>query len=76
MYLFVLDFASGNIDVVRNIPDNIEDIEDFVVDVLGYHLDNIEYMLTDEDNVFNIVDYNDQDGSLVDKGFDYIENKF
>ncbi len=76
MYLFVLDFASGNIDVVRNIPDNIEDIEDFVVDVLGYHLDNIEYMLTNEDNVFNIVDYDDQDGSLVDKGFDYIENKF
>lgn len=75
MYLFVFDYESGNIDVVRNVPENIEDLESFVSDTLCYHLSNVAYMLTKGDNVFNIVDYNSDD-SITDKGFDYIECKF
>ena len=76
MYLFVFNYDSGNIDVIRNVPEDIENIEDFVVDVLGYHPTDVEYMLTDGDNVFNILDYNEQTESLIDKGFDYIESKW
>lgn len=76
MYLFIFDYESGNIDIVRNIPDNIEDLESFVIDVLGYHATSVEYMLTEGDNVFNIMDYNSDNESVVDKAFDYIENKF
>lgn len=76
MYLFIFDYESGNIDIVRNVPDNIEDLESFVIDVLGYHATSVEYMLTEEDNVFNIMDYNPEDESVVDKGFDYIGSKY
>ena len=76
MYLIVLNYDSGNIDIIRNVPEDIENLEDFVVDVLGYHLEEVEYMLTSEDNVFNIVDYDEEDNTLIDKGFDYVGSKW
>lgn len=76
MYLIVLNYDSGNIDIIRDVPEDIENLEDFVVDVLGYHLTDVEYMLTSEDNVFNIVDYDEEDNTLIDKGFDYVGSKW
>lgn len=76
MYLIVLNYDSGNIDIIRNVPEDIKNLEDFVVDVLGYHLTDVEYMLTSEDNVFNVVDYDEEDNTLIDKGFDYVGSKW
>lgn len=78
MYLFVFNYNSGNIDVVTNVPEDIKDnIEDFVINELGYSLNDFDCMLTESDNVFNILKYNKEDNSVVDTGlFDYIETKF
>ena len=76
MYLFVFDYETGNIDIIRDVPENINDLESFVTDVLGYHLTSVEYMLTDEENLFNVMDYDKDDYSLIDVASDYICNKF
>lgn len=76
MYLFVFDYETGNIDIIRDVPENIDDIESFVTDTLGYHLTSVEYMLTKEENIVNIIDYDEKDYSLIDVYSDYIYNKF
>ncbi len=77
MYLFILDFETGNIDVIRNLPENIEDIEYFVEYTLGYKLSEVSYMLVDpDDSIFNILDFNNNDDTLTDRGYCYISEKF
>ena len=76
MYLFVFDYETGNIDIIRDVPENIDDIESFVTDVLGYHLTSVEYMLTKDENIINVTDYDEKDYSLIDVYSDYIYNKF
>lgn len=78
MYLFVFNYESGNIDVIKDVPENMEDnIENFVIDELGYNLNDFDCILTEGDNVFNILKYNKEDNSVIDTGlFDYIETKF
>lgn len=76
MYLFILDFETGNIDVIRNLPENIKDIEYFVEYTLGYKLSEVSYMLVDpDDSIFNILDFNNDD-TLTDRGYCYISEKF
>lgn len=77
MYLFILDFETGNIDVIRELPEDIDDIEYFVESTLGYDLSEVSYMLVDpDDSVFNILDFNSNDDSLINKGHCYISEKF
>lgn len=77
MYLFILDFETGNIDVIRNVPEDIKDIEYFVESTLGYDLSEVSYMLVDpDDSIFNILDFNSSDNFLINKGYCYISEKF
>lgn len=76
MYLFIFDYELGNIDIVRNVPSDIDDIESFVTDNLGYHITNIEYMLTEDDNIINVIDYNKDEDSLKYKDLFVINKKF
>lgn len=77
MYLIVLDFETGNVDVIRELPEDIDDIEYFVEYILGYDLQEISYMLVNpDDSTFNILDFNNNDNTLTDKGYCYISEKF
>lgn len=77
MYLIVLDFETGNIDVIRELPEDIDDIEYFVEYILGYDLQEVSYMLVNpDDSIFNILDFNNNDDTLTDKGHCYISEKF
>jgi hypothetical protein len=74
VYLLVFDYELGDLHVYRNIPDNIEDLEEFVSMELGYHLDEVEYMTTEEDNGIYYFTY--KDGVIKSDGADYVGQKF
>ena len=55
MILAVLNYEYGNVEFVSNISEDIENLDDFVYDVLGYKESEIAWMLVDDD--FRILKY-------------------
>ena len=54
MTLVVLDYEYGNIHYIKNIPENIENLEDFVYNTLGYKDSEVSWILL-EDNFRPII---------------------
>lgn len=50
MKLVVLNYEFGNIDVIKNIPENIENLEDFVYDKLRYKDSEVSWILLEDDS--------------------------
>ena len=49
MTLVVLDYECGNIHYIKNIPENIENLEDFVYNTLGYKDSEVSWILLEDD---------------------------
>lgn len=74
MYLLVFDYELGDLHVYRNIPDDIEDLEEFVSINLGYHLDEVEYMTMEEDNAVYYYTYNNEE--FTENGMSFVGEVF
>lgn len=48
MVLIVLNYELGDVDVIRSIPDDIDDYSDFVYNVLGYKESEVSWMLVED----------------------------
>ena len=57
MILAVLDYQLGCIDIIRNIPENIEEIENFVYNELDYKDSEISWILLEDDFQTNLYTY-------------------
>lgn len=54
MVLIILNYDIGSVDIIRNIPDDIEDTSDLVYNTLGYKESEISWMIVDgEDLIIN-----------------------
>lgn len=42
----ILNYNIGNVELIT-VPDNVEDVEEYLCDSLNYNLDEIEYMFSD-----------------------------
>lgn len=51
MVLIVLNYEFGDVDVIRSVPDDIDDYSDFVYNVLGYKESEVSWMLVEDDLV-------------------------
>ena len=48
MVLIVLNYELGDVDIIRSIPDDIDDYSDFVYNVLGYKESEVSWMLVED----------------------------
>ena len=74
MYLLVFDYELGDLHVYRNVPEDIEDLEEFVSIDLGYHLDEVEYMTMEEDNAIYYYTYNSD--KVIENGMSFAGEVF
>ena len=51
MVLIVLNYELGDVDIVRSVPDDIDDYSDFVYNILGYKESEVSWMLVEDDLV-------------------------
>lgn len=58
MQLIVLDFETGKVQIIKNIPNDITDYEDFVYNKLGYKNSEISWMMMKDGNNVYKIDYN------------------
>lgn len=70
MTLIILNYNTGDIDVIRELPDNIDDLSFFIETRLGYNEDEIAWMICDG-TIINYATWSD-DG-LINDGFGSIE---
>ena len=49
MILIVLDYEWGCIDAIKNIPGDIEDLDTFVYNTLGYKDSEVSWILLEDD---------------------------
>lgn len=67
MRLLILNYNTGDVDVIRELPDNIDNLSFFIKTTLGYNEDEIAWMVVDEDTVINYSTWNN--GELTNDGF-------
>lgn len=58
MQLIVLDYETGKVQIIKNIPNDITDTEDFVYNKLGYKNSVISWMFMKDGNNIYKIDYN------------------
>jgi len=46
----ILNYATGSVDLVT-VPDDIEDVEVYLWDVLNYNEDEIEFMVKEDESI-------------------------
>lgn len=51
MVLIVLNYELGSVDIIRSVPDDIEDLSDFVYTTLGYKESEICWMAVEDEFV-------------------------
>ncbi len=49
MQVVVLNYELGNVEIVRNVPENIENLEDFVYNTLCYKDSEVSWILLEDD---------------------------
>ena len=57
MKAVILNYGIGNIDVIKNIPDNIENLEDFVYNKLNYKDSEVSWILLEDDSRIDYYTY-------------------
>lgn len=57
MKLIVLNYGVGNVDIINNIPTNIENLEDFVYNKLNYKDSEVSWILLEDDSRIDYYTY-------------------
>ncbi len=68
MKLIILNYNTGDVDVIRDLPDDIDNLSFFIETTLGYNEDEIAWMTGNDDNVINIATWNN--GQLINEGWE------
>lgn len=55
--LVVLNYGVGNVDIINNIPADIENLEDFVYNKLNYKDSEVSWILLEDDSRTNYYTY-------------------
>ena len=61
MKLVILDYATGSIDVIKNVPNNIENFDDFLYNILEYKQSQVSWILLKDDARVNYYTYDSGD---------------
>jgi len=72
MKLVVLDYEFGKIDVINNIPNDIENLEDFVYNTLNYKDSEVSWILLEDDSRVDYYTYDS--GRIVYDNENFIDN--
>lgn len=48
MYLYVFNYSTNQIDFYSGFPDDVDNVEDYLDTILGYHLSEIAWMINDK----------------------------
>mgnify|MGYP007101861455 CR=1 FL=1 len=73
MKLIILNYNTGDIDIIRNLPDNINDLSFFIED-FGYNEDEISWMTCDDYSRVNYFTWEgDRKSELISNGFEYLD---
>jgi len=59
MQLVLLDYAWGTVKIIKNVPDNIKNLEVFVRNILHYKDSEVSYILLEDDDVPVFYTYNE-----------------
>lgn len=57
MKLVVLNYGVGNVDIINNIPTDIENLEDFVYNKLNYKDSEVSWILLEDDSRIDYYTY-------------------
>lgn len=49
MELIILNYELGDVELIRNVPENIENLDDFVYNILKYKESEVSWMLLEDD---------------------------
>ncbi len=76
MQLIVLNYEEGCVDIIKNIPSNIEDIENFVCNTLGYKDTVVNYMVVTDDYRTSYYTYNMKTRRKIYDNENFINNDY
>ena len=71
MKLIILNYNTGDVDVIRYLPDDIDNLSFFIETTLGYNEDEIAWMTADNDTVLNIATWDN--GKLINEGWEDLD---
>lgn len=74
MKLIILNYELGCVDIIRNLPDNIENWEDFVYNTLDYKDSEISWILLKDDYSTNLYTYDKVIGKVVYDNDNFVTN--
>lgn len=69
MRLIILNYCTGGVDVIRDVPDDIDNLSYFIEVTLGYKESEIEWMTLNYDSCLEFYDYNKNSKTLKYTGF-------
>ena len=67
MKLIILNYNTGDVDIIRYLPDDIDNLSFFIETTLGYNEDEIAWMTGNDDTVINIATWDN--GQLINEGW-------
>lgn len=71
MKLIILNYNTGDVDVIRDLPDNIDNLSFFIETTLGYNEDEIAWMVGN-DAIINYASWHN--GELINDGFGSLDD--
>ena len=74
MKLIILNYELGCVDIIKNLPDNIENWEDFVYNTLDYKDSEISWILLEDDYSTNLYTYDKVIGKVVYDNDNFVTN--
>ena len=74
MYVIISNLVMGEIDILRDVPEDCGDIEQYLKDILHYDTNHIQWFTAENDTPINYFDV--KNNEIILRGYDYIENKF
>ena len=74
MKLIVLNYNTGDVDIIRDLPDDIDDLSFFIETELAYNEDEICWMVLNDDSRLNYSTWKgDRIDCLTNNGYEYID---